>query len=87
MEASMPTRFTYVYILESQSTPDCYYIGVTGALRERLLYHNAGSVPHTAKFIPWSIKLAVALKDRPRALALEKYLKTHAGRKFAKAHF
>ena len=87
MEESMPTGFTYVYILESQSTPDCHYIGVTGALRERLLYHNAGNVPHTAKFAPWSIKSAIALKDRQRASALEKYLKTHAGRKFAKAHF
>jgi putative endonuclease len=82
----MPAPFTYVYILESQSTHGHYYIGRTESLHGRLLYHNAGNVPHTSKFIPWSIKTAIALKNRPRAAALEKYLETHAGRKFAKLH-
>ena len=82
----MAAQFTYVYILESKSVVDSYYIGVTEDLTQRLKRHNAGSVPHTAKLLPWVITSAIALRDRERAFALERYLKTHAGRTFAKNH-
>ena len=52
--------------------------------RARLQRHNAGEVPHTAKFRPWRIKTAIAFTDRNRALRFERYLKTASGRAFAK---
>jgi len=37
-------RFTYVYILQSESDPDHFYIGRTKDLRARVIRHNAGAV-------------------------------------------
>src|ERR1041385_8360443 len=73
------TGFFYVYVLES-AVHDSFYVGLTEDLRERLQRHNAGEVPHPAKFRPWSIKSAIACRDRARALAFERYLKTASGR-------
>ena len=39
------TRFTYVYILQSEADPDHFYIGRTQDLRARILRHNSGQVP------------------------------------------
>jgi len=77
-------NFAYVYLLESCSTPEHFYVGFTEDLRARLQRHNAGEVPHTAKFRPWRIKTAVAFTARNRALQFERYLKTASGRAFAK---
>jgi putative endonuclease len=74
----------YVYILRSRDDSERHYVGVTGDLRERLKKHNAGDVPHTAKYAPWSIKTYLAFSDEKRAYAFEKYLKSASGRAFAK---
>jgi len=76
--------FKYVYILPSESVPDCFYTGLTDNLLERLRKHNHGEVPHTSKFRPWRIKTAVAFNDAEQAIAFERYLKTASGRAFAK---
>lgn len=76
--------FCYAYILESEKLPGRFYVGLTDELAERLKRHNAGEVPHTAKFAPWTIKTAVAFRDRERAAAFERYLKTASGRAFAR---
>jgi putative endonuclease len=76
--------FCYVYILESEKLAAHYYVGLTDDLAQRLKRHNSGAVPHTAKFAPWRIKTAIAFRDRPRAAEFERYLKTSAGRAFAK---
>jgi putative endonuclease len=76
--------FTYVYILQSEMFPDRFYVGHTRDLRARLVQHNAGRIPHTAKWKPWRIKSYVALSDIERAIALEKYLKSASGRAFTK---
>ena len=76
--------FHYVYILQSIKDPSCYYTGQTEDLKERLAKHNSGNVPHTNKFKPWTIKAAIALRDKLQATALERYLKTASGRAFAK---
>jgi len=78
------SQFTYVYILQSEVDPDRFYVGCTRDLRERLRRHNAGKVPHTAKWKPWRIKTYIALSDEARARALEQYLKSASGRAFAK---
>ncbi|MDI1248349.1 MAG: GIY-YIG nuclease family protein [Lacunisphaera sp.] len=76
--------FAYVYILESLAPAGGFYVGFTDDLAERLVKHNAGGVPHTAKGRPWRINTAVAFRDREKAAACEKYLKSPSGRAFAK---
>jgi predicted GIY-YIG superfamily endonuclease len=79
-------EFFYVYILQSTRHPNRFYTGLTDDLKDRLQLHNAGKVPHTAKFAPWQIKTAIAFRDRERAAEFERYLKTASGRAFAKKH-
>ena len=76
--------YRYVYILQSLSAADAFYVGQTEDLASRLTKHNSGEVPHTSKNRPWRIKTAVAFTDHVRALAFEQYLKTASGRAFAK---
>ena len=78
-------EFSYVYILQSHSG-EHFYTGLTDDLNDRLRRHNAGEVPHTAKFRPWRIKTAVAFTDRERASDFERYLKSASGRAFTKKH-
>lgn len=73
-----------MYILESESSVGRYYVGVTDDLLSRLRMHNRGDVTHTSKFTPWRIKSTIAFRDRGRANAFERYLKSPAGRAFAK---
>ena len=75
--------YSYVYILRSEADPDRHYTGLTDDLDARLRKHNAGGVSHTAKFAPWRIHVAIAFRERDRAAAFEKYLKSHSGRAFA----
>jgi putative endonuclease len=79
--------FHYVYILQALANSERFYVGLTADLHERLLKHNAGEVPYTAKFKPWQIKTAIAFRDRERAAEFERYLKTGSGRAFARKHF
>src|SRR6266540_7054634 len=79
-------RFTYVYILQSESDPSHFYTGRTDDLRERLDRHNNGKVPHTAKWKPWRIKTYIAFSDSKRAAEFERYLKSASGRAFVKKH-
>jgi putative endonuclease len=77
-------NFFYVYTLQSEVFPARFYVGFTENLQDRLKTHNAGKVPHTAKFCPWRIKTAVAFTDRERAINFENYLKSPSGRAFAR---
>ena len=75
-----------VYLLRSISHPDQRYIGITEDLDSRLDAHNRGQSPHTAKFKPWEVVVAVSLSDEARAREFEKYLKSGSGRAFANRH-
>jgi len=75
---------TYVYILQSLEHLGRYYVGVTADLRSRLVKHNAGEVPHTAKYAPWTVKTYIAFSNKNQAFEFEKYLKSASGRAFAK---
>ena len=77
----------YVYILQSINFEDKYYTGFTTDIRKRLLKHNHGEVPHTSKYKPWIIKNSISFIDKSKALAFERYLKSHSGRAIAKKHF
>jgi len=80
-------KFYYVYRLVSVSQPGRRYVGLTEDLKSRLAKHNRGEVPHSAKYVPWRIDSAHAFTDREKASHFERYLKSHAGREFAKRHF
>lgn len=77
----------YVYILESISFPNKYYIGCTLDLKRRLEDHNSGNSIHTNKFKPWKIKNYFAFECYKKADDFEKYLKSGNGRIFCKKHF
>jgi len=79
--------FTFVYRLRSDSHPDQVYTGLTDNLAARLLKHNQGGCPHTAKFSPWHIETFHAFQSREKAAAFEAYLKSGSGREFARRHF
>jgi predicted GIY-YIG superfamily endonuclease len=77
----------FVYGLRSASNERRFYIGVTGDVRARIEWHNAGRCDHTAKHRPWELVVAVEFATEQRALAFERYLKSGSGRAFAKRHF
>jgi predicted GIY-YIG superfamily endonuclease len=77
------SRMKYVYILRS-ADGEHFYCGSTDDLRSRLKKHNAGEVPHTRKFRPWSLKTYLGFADRGKAIDFEKYLKSPSGRAFAR---
>jgi len=55
----MKTGFFYVYILRTACEPPRFYIGFTEDLEARLVHHNSGGDPHTAKYRPWRIKICL----------------------------
>lgn len=83
----MPLPQTIVYVLKTESEPTRYYTGLTSDIARRLEAHNAGRVPHTARYKPWRLDIVVQFGDAPRAVAFEKYLKSGSGCAFAQRHF
>ena len=79
--------FTYVYVLQSTTHADQYYTGCTSDMETRLQDHNRGHVPHTCKYRPWEVEMAVAFRDEAKARRFERYLKSGSGREFARRHF
>ena len=77
----------YVYMLQSETQPDRYYVGCTVDLKKRFGEHNRGESVHTRKFTPWKLVGYVAFSDGEKAARFEAYLKTASGRAFAKKHF
>jgi predicted GIY-YIG superfamily endonuclease len=76
-----------VYLLRSLSNPRQTYVGSTGDLGKRLADHDAGRSPHTSKYAPWGLVLAMQFADTRKANAFERYLKSGSGRAFANRHF
>jgi len=74
----------YVYILQSENFPEKFYTGLTNNIKRRLAEHNQGKSVHSNKYIPWKIKTYIAFSDEQKAFEFERYLKTGAGRAFAK---
>lgn len=73
----------YVYIIASIDFEGQVYVGMTSNLRQRLEDHNAGKSKHTSKYRPWKIMWYCAFQDKAKALAFEKYLKSHSGKAFS----
>jgi len=76
-----------VYSIQSISSPERYYIGITDDVARRLKKHNNGECPHTSKYAPWKLIVSINFVDEKKAKAFEKYLKSGSGRAFAKKHF
>ena len=77
----------YVYLLRSKSRLGKHYVGLTNDLKKRLREHNAGKSPHTSKWVPWELVVAVYFADCRKAEAFERYLKHGSGHAFANRHF
>jgi putative endonuclease len=73
----------YVYILNSQSEPEQFYVGMTDNVQSRLTDHNSGKSSHTAKYKPWRLVFHCWFDDAAKASEFEKYLKSGSGRAFA----
>ena len=80
-------KFYYVYVLRSRIDTNRHYVGLSDDLAERLNKHNAGQCKYTSKFRPWQIETAISFQSKEKAVAFEKYLKSHSGRAFARRHF
>jgi predicted GIY-YIG superfamily endonuclease len=76
----------YVYLLQSVSHPEQRYVGLTSNPKGRLEAHNVGKSPHTSKFRPWKVAVAIRFDDESKAVAFEKYLKSGSGHAFANRH-
>ncbi|MCF3652283.1 GIY-YIG nuclease family protein [Synoicihabitans lomoniglobus] len=76
----------YVYQIESISHAGERYIGSTADLKARLIKHNEGGSPHTAKYRPWKLVSYQAFESPEKARAFEAYLKSGSGRAFAQRH-
>ncbi len=74
----------YVYLIRSLSHPNQTYIGNTVNLNQRLETHNSGGSIHTRQHRPWELVLFLGFKDKLKATAFEKYLKSGSGSAFAK---
>lgn len=76
----------FVYVLKSQSAPARYYTGLTSDVPARLMAHNAGRCPYTARGGPWETDVVVEFADEERAVGFERYLKSGSGVAFAQRH-
>jgi predicted GIY-YIG superfamily endonuclease len=74
----------YVYLLQSESSADQRYVGLTSDLKQRLADHNAGKSPHTSKYLPWRLVTYIAFSDEQKAGNFERYLKSGSGHAFAR---
>ncbi len=83
----MPEDKRFVYVLRSANSNPHFYIGLTSDVRARLVDHNAGRCPHTARHCPWELHVVIGFRDEPRAIRFERFLKSGSGRAFAKRHF
>jgi predicted GIY-YIG superfamily endonuclease len=71
----------YVYVLKS-GADNKLYVDPTNDIARRLTEHNSRQADSTRNRTPLRIKPYFAVKDKARAIALERYLKNALGRTF-----
>jgi predicted GIY-YIG superfamily endonuclease len=79
--------FHYVYVLVSDGDPTRHCTGLTEDLDGRLQAHHNRRQSHTSKHRPSSLETAIMFRSLAKAIAFERYLKSHSGRAFASGHF
>ncbi|MBP6892231.1 GIY-YIG nuclease family protein [Candidatus Babeliales bacterium] len=77
----------YVYLIQSINFSDKKHISHTDNLKKRLPTHDSGGSVYTKDHRPWKLIMCLAFRDKLKATAFEKYLKSGAGRVFAKKRF
>ena len=77
----------YAYFIKSIIFPDKKYIGHTDNLKELLATHDSGGSIYTKDHRPWKLHMVMGFEDKLKATDFEKYLKSVAGRVFAKKRF
>ncbi len=77
----------YVYLIKSIEFPNQVYAGYTTNLKQRLETHNSGGSIYTANYRPWKLVLYLGFEEETKAKTFEHYLKTSAGKAFAKKRF
>jgi len=77
----------FVYVLKNLEATPRFYVGLAADVSRRLLHHNAGHCPHTARYKPWQLHVVMEFPDEARAARFERYLKSGSGRAFARRHF
>jgi len=77
----------YVYLIRSLSDPEKTYVGNTVNLKQRLEVHNSGGSIYTKVSRPWELIVFLGFKEKLKATAFEKYLKSGSGSAFAKKRF
>ena len=75
----------YVYILKSLKDQS-YYKGCTDDLRQRVKKHNSKGVKYSSTKAPFELEWYCAFKNKKKAFAFEKYIKSGSGFAFAKKH-
>ncbi|MFT7614726.1 MAG: putative endonuclease, partial [Parvicellaceae bacterium] len=78
-------RLWTVYILRMINGK--HYIGFTSDLNIRLAKHYSGGSTYTSKNLPLELITTVTFKDKCKALAFEKYLKSGSGSAFMHKRF
>ena len=69
------------YILFSEMI-DCYYVGSTGNLPDRLKRHNSGHSTFTKRGIPWLVVYQKTYETKSEAYQAEIYIKSQKSRKY-----
>jgi len=72
---------TSLYILQSISHPEKFYLGISDRKEERLAEHNRGQTVSTRKNKPWRCIYVEEYGRRRHAMRREKYLKSIKGYK------
>ena len=76
----------HVYLLRSQKRADRTYVGMTDDVAARLEKHNNSGTRFTSTHRPWELVAFIAVADRHKAAALERYLKVGSGHAWAHRH-
>jgi predicted GIY-YIG superfamily endonuclease len=76
----------YTYYLRSINASEKTYIGFTKNLKDRLTAHNAGRSVYTSDDRPWKLEAFFVFDTESKALRVERYLKTNAGKVFLKRY-
>jgi len=70
--------YVYVLICSDKRT----YVGCTSDLKDRIFRHQRGYIDATRNRLPINLMAYFAIKNKEKAFAFEKYLKTGSGRTF-----
>ena len=88
-------KFSYFYFMKEQvwtvyvikCSDKTYYVGCTNNLENRLERHSKGQVISTKSRLPIALVTHIVFRDKYKAYAFEKYLKSGSGRAFMNKRF